>query len=131
MKTQTRIDILSIDIGTNDLTQSPVSVVLERVHKFMELLQLWEIYPREIIFCSVLQRTLINREGQVPVNTFNHRVKRFNRGMARKFKVYPQARINLPKYIVDGVHLTERGWQIYCINLRQMILLCARSIELG
>ena len=122
-------DILSVDIGTNDLCDpnNSVSCMISKVRRFLALLKQWCILPRTIVFCSVLQRRAV-RSGQVSLKTFNHRAKRFNRQLGHEIKTingvyfHPQARISLPKYLIDGVHLTSKGIAMYSMNLKRLFL---------
>ena len=130
MCAMTRIDVLCIDIGTNDLCEpanTPEQVV-QKMFKFLESLEENRIHPRCIVVLSVLQRSKISRSGQISVSTFNHRVRRFNaqlgRALARtrpETHMYAQSRINLPKYFVDGCHLTPAGMKKYQRQIKHIV----------
>ena len=125
------VDLLILDMGTNDLcnqTGTPETVV-GRAIEFLSQICAGENGPRQIRILSVLQRSKINRRGQVTVPTFSHRVKKFNSQLALKVeslfshvRMYPQRRLNRPKYPVDGCHLNEEGMERYCRGLRETIL---------
>ena len=80
MKTRP-IDILLIDVGTNDLCHPDnlPEIVVDQALKFLDELRSNHIKPKRILFLSVTKRSVISRPGQVTCSTFNHRVKDFNR----------------------------------------------------
>ena len=127
---QKPIDVLSIDVGTNDLCHPDVtvSVLVDEVIQFLDVLTRFEIRPKFIVFFSVIQRTTITRTGQVSLQCFNHRVKKFNKRLCKVLKprnphvaMFSQSAINLPKFIVDGCHLTEEGIKLYSSNLSRLM----------
>ena len=125
-----RVDILIIDLGTNDLcgeSQTP-SVVVNKALQFLDLLSEHSVNPKHVIFLSVIQRTLITRSNQVSLNTFNKRAKKYNKQLDIKLKhrasnlhVFAQSGINYPKYISDGCHLNSDGLKLYCKQLKQIV----------
>ena len=124
------VSVLSIDLGTNDLCspEISVSVLIDSVFEFLELLSRENINPTYIVFFSVIKRTFITRPGQVSVECFNHRVKKFNKNLSKRLKnhspwihVFTQNRINFPKYLADGCHFTADGRTQYFHSLRRMM----------
>lgn len=80
--------------------------------------------PKCVVFLSVIRRTRITRLGPVELRTFNHRVRRYNvllstkiSSLYRNVLVMSQSKINLPKYIADGCHVTEDGMKKYVQNI--------------
>jgi lysophospholipase L1-like esterase len=139
LKQQPRIDILSIDIGSNDLAfpNNTVSVTIAEVRDFLQLLQDQRIQPKIMVFLSVIRRTVITRRNNVKVSTFVHRAAKFNRELAHEFNVmgmgdklfvFSQAKLNFPKYIADGVHLNKEGLHIYSKNLKRLYLQYSRLL---
>lgn len=127
------VDILLIDLGTNDLCDmlTTPGEVVKRATRFLNLLTENGISPKHVVFLSVIQRSVITRRGQVAVSTFNHRVRRFNSILSHALSDYPNAsmyaqrRINHPKFLVDGCHLTPEGMVNYGRNLKGAV----RKIE--
>ena len=111
------IDTLILDLGTNDLCNPDItpSVLIQKIQRFLSLLEVRGISPRCIVFLSVLQRSRLTRAGQVNLPTYNHRARRFNEIMRRRIQEYPnvyqyhQRKINYTRYLVDGCHLTTEG----------------------
>ena len=132
LQTQTNIDILSVDLGSNDLCHplNTVSVTIGKVREFLQLLKERGIQPKVIVFLSVLLRTAITRTGMVDLPTFVHRARKFNRELSNEFRImelqnvfmFSQSRLNQPKYIDDGCHLTSTGVAMYAKNLKRLIL---------
>lgn len=126
------IDILLLDLGTNDLchVDNCAEVVVEQSLRFLSELKSNHIIPKRTIFLSVIKRSIITRPGQVTVSTFNHRVKDFNRRLSEQLdkletvEMYSQRRVNNPKYLVDGCHLTADGMIKYCRGIREAIYSC-------
>ena len=125
------VDILCVDLGTNDLCsrKNTPSVVVQRCVEFLDLLRMEDIRPKRIVMLSVIQRAGTNRPGQVSVATFNHRARRFNLLLKRALEVghpsveaFVQKRINHPKWLKDGCHLSEDGMRMYCKGLRSAVL---------
>ena len=85
------------------------------------------IQPKVVVFLSVLLRTVITRTGMVDLPTFVHRARKFNRELSNEFRImelqnvfmFSQSRLNQPKYIDDGCHLTSTGVAMY---LKRLIL---------
>ena len=132
------IDVLSIDIGTNDLCDPACTVVmlLESIVQLIKLLLHQGVRPKFLIFMSIIQRTSITRQNQVSVNCFNHRAKKFNRSLKVVVNSYSwistfhQNKVNFPKYICsDGCHLTPEGLNKYGRSLRQLILKYKGNLE--
>lgn len=125
-----QIDILILDMGTNDLCNpevTPARLVQNNI-QLLNLLETRGINPQCIVILSIIQRSKISRTGQVDLTTFNHRVRRFNSMISRDLKEFPRAniyaqrRVNYPKYLVDGCHLTREGLTKYCQGLKEAIL---------
>ena len=64
-----QIDVLSIDLGTNDLCgiSNTASVVVENAMQCLDLLEKEHIYPKCIICLPVIQRTSITKLNHVDV----------------------------------------------------------------
>ena len=62
------------------------SIVVENAMQFLHLLEEEHIYPKCIIFISVIQRTSITRLNQVDAKTLDGRDKRFNKLLSQKLK---------------------------------------------
>ena len=131
MKRSQNIDLLCVDMGTNDLCHpdSTPTVVVENTLKFLSSLPVYDIHPRKVVLLSVIQRSMITRRNQVSVQTFIHRVRRFNRSLNRALvqtwpsvRLHPQRRINYPKYLVDGCHLNAEGMKKYVGQIKDIIL---------
>ena len=123
------IDVLIVDMGTNELCDPRVTVsdIVRSVLSFIRLLTSEGIRPKFIVHLSVLQRTYINRPNQVSVACFNHRARKFNRILSKELKskftnvfMFPQNRINFPRYCEDGVHFNAEGRRKYCLTLRRL-----------
>ena len=99
----------------NDLcsTASHPNMVVRDTLKFLDTLQERRIFPKRVVFLSVLQRSRLNRPNQVSLRTFNHRVKRLNCALSRALLgrpgvcLFQQRRISHP--IFYGCHLTTDG----------------------
>ena len=131
MKAVEKIDLLCIDMGTNDLCSldSTPKGVVDNTLRFLDMLGARGITAQRIIFMSVIQRSVISRPNQVSVKTFNHRVRRFNSTLSRALKsrtpgvcLVPQTKVNYPKYLVDGCHLTVEGMNKYIRQIRWIII---------
>lgn len=131
MKATGKIDLLCIDMGTNDLCylDSTPRVVVENTLRFLDMLSARGIDARRIVFMSVIQRSVMNRRNQVTVQNFNHRVRRFNSMLKRALKgrspgacLVPQNKVNFPKYLVDGCHLTMEGMNKYIRQIRWIVI---------
>ena len=72
LQTQTSIDILSADLGSNDLCHpmNTVSVTIGKVREFLQLLKERGIQPKVVVFLSVLLRTAITRTGMVDLHLY-------------------------------------------------------------
>ena len=133
------IDILSVDIGTNDLCapEVTVSVLIGYVIEFIELLVSRKIRPKLLVFFSIIQRTRMTRSGQVNLQCFNHRAKQFNRFLGQALEQFPwvrmfsQNKINFPKYLnaEDGCHLTTTGMMKYIKGIRKMFGQCKALLD--
>ena len=108
------IDVLSIDLGTNDLCnpETKVSDLVNSAVSFINLLDQEGITPKYIVFLSVIQRSHIVE--------LNHHAKKFNAALSRELKtnhsnvfMFAQDRIDFPKYLEDGVHFTNEGRRKY------------------
>ena len=124
------IDVLNIDLGTNDLCNPEIKVsdLVNSAVSFINLLEQEGITPKYIVFLSVIQRSHISRANQVTVACFNHRAKKFNAALSRELKtnhsnvfMFAQDRVNFPKYLEDGVHFTNEGRRKYARSLRRMM----------
>ena len=124
-------DVILVDLGTNALCDHEVTPgqLVDKVVQFVNMLDQFNVKPKCIVFLSVIQRTKISRPGQVKVAKFNHRVRRYNsllatrlESMFPKVQLLPQRKINFPKYILDGCHLTEEGLQKYVSNVIHICL---------
>lgn len=130
LQAQPTIHLLCIDMGTNDLSNTHLtpSVVVSNTLRFLDALQERGIQPRRIVFLSVIQRSRLNRPNQVSLQNFNHRARRFNRSLNRALVgrngvcLCPQRRINHPRHMVDGCHLSADGMVKYVYQLRWLIL---------
>lgn len=124
-----KIDLLLVDMGTNDISarDSPPHVVVDNTLKFLDMLAERGIRPGCTVFLSVIQRSCLNRRNQVPVRTFNHRVRRFNSLLDRAFGqrpgicLYSQSRLNHPRYLADGCHLNAEGMNKYISQIRSIL----------
>ena len=123
------VDVLSVDLGTNDLCSPTVtvSVLVQTVLDFIKLIEQEGLRPKYLVFFSVLQRSVITRRNQVSVRCFNHKAKKFNKRLSDALatsypwaSVFAQDRVNLPKYLQDGCHLTPSGMAIYSNSLSRM-----------
>jgi lysophospholipase L1-like esterase len=124
------IDVLIIDMGTNELCDPEVTVpeVVQSALSLIDQLQHEDIRPKFIVHLSVIQRTYITRPNQVSVTCFNRRAKKFNRILSQecntKFDnvfMFAQNRINFPRYCGDGVHFNAEGRRKYCLSLRRLM----------
>jgi hypothetical protein len=126
------IDILLVDLGTNDLCHPDnlPDVVVDQALRFLDELKSNNIAPKRTIFLSVIKRSVISRSGQVSCSTFNHRVKDYNRLLNEKLRgletveMYSQRRVNNPKYLIDGCHPTSEGLIKYSRGIREAIYGC-------
>ena len=88
------------------------------------------IRPLGLVFLSVLLRTAITRTVMVDLPTFINRARKFNRELSNEFRImelqnvfmFLQSRLNQPKYIDDGCHLTSAGVAMYAKNLKRLVL---------
>lgn len=90
------IDILLIDLGTNDLcnqSECP-ETVLQKVDQFLDLLESSGVTPKKVVFLSIIQRASDLRAGQVSLSTFNHRGQKFNRLLRGILGKYPNVFIH-------------------------------------
>ena len=73
-------EVIVIDLGTNDLCDVDVSpsLLVTRALHLVALFEQYDVKPRYIVFLALIQRTLISRQGQVTVSTFNNRIKKYN-----------------------------------------------------
>lgn len=131
MRLLNSIDVLVLDIGTNDLCLPEITpeVLVGKSFEFLDLLESRGISPRKVVFLSIIQRSKITRSGQVAVTTFNHRTRRFNSLFSRRLRserqnvyLFTQKRVNYPKYLSDGCHLNIDGMNKYCKGLRAAIV---------
>lgn len=134
------LDVCIIDVGTNDLCNESVtpSSLVDKAVSLIEMFKSMRIMPKCVVFLSVIQRTRIMRRGQVELRTFNHRVRRYNALLSTKMSalygnvlVMPQSKINLPKYIADGCHLTDEGMKKYLRNVYSICLKVKKVSERG
>lgn len=124
------IDILIIDMGTNDLCD-PVGkpdTVLGQTARFLDLILSLATPPRHIVILSVIQRSRISRAGQISVSTFNSRARRYNAQLIRRIRqnypsvrLYTQTRVNHPENLIDGCHLTAEGMARYCRGIKEVV----------
>ena len=130
------IDVLSVDLGSNDLCEhkDAPSDVLDKVYKFLDVLDEKDIKPKFIVFLSVIQRSKM-WPNHVTLSTYCNRVRTFNRMLAKAFKenptiiVWSQHKVNLPKYLVDGTHLTEEGTAILIKTIRHMFATLSNMVK--
>ena len=128
---QHKVDVLFVDIGSNDLCSyscTPVNLT-DKAFQFIELLGSLNVQPKIVVFFSVIQRLQIVRPGQVSTACFLRKCKRFNRLFSQKLAhrtnmyMFSQKNINNPKYILpDGFHLSVAGSEQYCRNVKKLIL---------
>ena len=97
--------------------------------EFLSVLESYKVFPKVVVFMSVIQRKSMGRRRRVSLSTYNHRVKSFNARLASSLRLianaymFPQTLINLPKYVCnDGCHLNEAGQLRYHRGLRTPIL---------
>ena len=124
-------DVLIVDVGSNDLTpmHASVATVVNDALEFLSILESYQVFPKVVVFLSVIQRKSMGHRGGVSLTTYNHRVKSFNARLASSLRLtanaymFPQTLINLPKYVCDdGCHLNEAGQIRYRRGLRTVIL---------
>ena len=129
--TREPIRTLCIDLGTNDLCneRNRPSDVVQQAIDLLGVLHRMGVRPRRIIFFSVIQRSSINRPGQISIRTFNHRVRRYNSYLSRALRsgypnvgMYMQRRISHPRHLVDGCHLSERAMNQYVTGIKEVLL---------
>ena len=121
--------VLILDLGTNDLCSTSMdsdqvhSLLCDFVHEFSKR----GINPEVIVFLPVLPRTGSMRDGQVSLEEFNSRVKRFNELVQQstfredRWWVWEHRGLRNSRYIIDGVHLNEAGMLQYERTLRQLV----------
>ncbi len=133
-------DVILVDLGTNDLCDKHLtpSMMVERSMELVHLFTEYDVRPKCVIFLSVLQRTGTLRQGQVPLNTFNHRARKYNAQLTERVKdMFPkvhtrsQAKCNHPKYNLDGCHLTDEGLQVYVSNIVHIVVRLKKSFDQG
>ena len=75
-----QLDILVVDLGTNDLCpeDAAVSSVVGEALELLELLRRHHLLPQQVVFLTVVLRTSRGCRRGVPATTFNHRAKAFN-----------------------------------------------------
>ena len=124
------LDLLVVDLGTNDLCPQDASpgLVVDSALALVEQLHQSNRSPSTIVFMSVIQRTSKGRHLAVSVRCFNRRAKAFNAKLAARFQFlsgvyfYTQP-INHPRFICsDGCHLTDEGVQRYGEGIRRAVL---------
>lgn len=135
------IDILSVDLGSNDLCDKDNSpaIVVDKAKRFLDLLDEWNIRPTVVSFISVLQRKgLQARRNQVELNTYNHRVHKFNQKLGKELnssfprvQVWHQTKVNHQRYLVDGCHLTPEGNAKHLAFLKHMYASIGHEIHNG
>ena len=110
-------DLLVVDVGSNDLgpVDTSVAEVVDNALRFLGVLDCYNVFPKVVVFLSVVQRTSIGNHGGVSLNT--RILQQVN------VRMFSQTRVNLPKYICEnGCHLTEEGQLRYDRGLRQAVL---------
>ena len=96
-----QLDILVIDLGTNDLCpeDAAVSSVVGEALKLRCHHQL----PQQVVFLTVVLRTSRGCRRGVPATTFNHRAKAFNTRLATRSlgsaAVYSQVRLKSTRFL--------------------------------
>lgn len=124
------IDILIIDMGTNDLCDpsGTPDTVVQQTTRFLDLILGLALPPRHVVVLSVIRRSRITRAGQITVSTFNNRAGRFNSQLVRRLRsdylsvrMYTQRRVNHPWLLIDGCHLTVEGMIRYCRGIREVV----------
>ena len=134
------IDILTVDLGTNDLCSpenSPADIV-QKCRMFLQCLKQYKINPRVTVFLTVIQRNKMTYPGSVPLNVFNRKVHRFNGMLARdigamfpEVQVWPQTQVNHLRYIQDGCHLTDEGMEKYVKSLKHLYISIGHGLKEG
>ena len=121
------LDLLVVDLGTNDLCPQDASpgLVVDSALALVELLRQSNRSPTKIVFLSVIQRTSKGRHLAVSVR---RRAKAFNAKLAARVQFLPgvyfySQPINHPRFICsDGCHLTDEGVQRYGEGIRRAVL---------
>ena len=138
LETITRVlDLLVVDLGTNDLCPQDASpgLVVDSALALVELLRQSNRNPTTIVFMSVIQRTSKSRHLADSFRCFNRRAKAFNAKLAaRVCQVFTSIldkpvrclllySINHPQFICsDGCHLTDEGVKKYGEGIRRAVL---------
>ena len=124
------LDVLVIDLGTNDLCPQDASpgLVVDSAVALVELLRRSNRSPTTIVFMSVIQRTSKGRHLAASLKCFNRRAKAVNAKLAARIKFMPRVylytqQINHPRFICyDGCHLTDESIQKYGEGIRRAVL---------
>lgn len=124
---QQPIDVLCVDMGTNDLCHPNVSPdkLVELTEDFLDTMRMYRIRPKITVFLSVLKRTFMSSHpNQVSLHVHNQRVDEFNRRLsdclALKYptvQLWSQEPYNHPP-LIHGCHLSPAGRtaQIGCLR---------------
>lgn len=126
--------VLVIDLGTNDLSQAEPVTVARRLWEFVDELGRRGLFPTAIFLLPVLPRTRRWAGSTLSLREFNSRVEEFNRLMSdgsfhRDFVWVWEHRLlpHAPHLIIDGVHLTPRGTELYRRTLRRISSFCRKN----
>ena len=126
-----KIDILSVDLGCNDLCDPEMTPLrlMTHVEGFIHTLMELQIRPKILVFLTQLKRTfLLPLSNQVNLNTYNARVQEFNTLLnielskhKPEIQVWSQEPYNDFMFL-RGSHLNEKGMAKAINNLADMFL---------
>ena len=119
--------ILILDLGTNDLCSAEPTTVLRNFRIFFAELRRAGVAPTAIFLLPVLPRTKAYAGAALSLSEFNLRVERLNKLLFEEslhtdmlFVWEHRSLSDAPHHIFDGVHLDERGRELYRRTLRRI-----------
>lgn len=139
-------DMVLLDIGTNDVTSRPPSLVSsqeasEAAHRLLALASHFKATKniKMVIICTVIPRGSTGRysvESNAPIFSFNKVLKDFSEKSENSavlvwdlLKYLPKCQAKWDEMTTDGVHLKDNYYERYVYALKTALYVAAKKLE--
>ena len=127
-------DIIFLDIGTNDITNTDPIELGDRVLAFANFITVMAGVRRVVI--SQMYFRNASQSAYYICSDFNDRVRAYNQYMFQATKYFESIDFwghrgvwaDWPKYLVDGVHFTQEGNRKYYNSVRGAVIAAANKL---